>query len=90
MKLVPGSRKLGRGSNGGLAMSASAVFFLFMIVTGQGDSASLATLAEFKDQDSCSVAAKSVEAALKDATSVSHVFCVSSDDVTPLARAAHQ
>ena len=74
----------------GAEMSASTVFFLFMIVTGQGDAASLSTLAEFKDQASCSVAAKTVTDALKGAESVSHVFCVSGDDVTPLAKAAHE
>ena len=70
--------------------SASAVFFLFMIVTGQGDAASLSTLAVFKDLNACNVAAKTVTAALQGADSVSHVFCVSGDDVTPLAQAAHQ
>ena len=47
--------------------SASAVFFLFMIVTGQGDAASLSTLAVFKDLNACNVAAKTVTAALQGA-----------------------
>jgi hypothetical protein len=69
-------------------MSASALFFLFAIVTGQSDAASLTTLGEFKDQATCTTAATAVETAVKTGTALAHVFCISSDDVTALAQAA--
>jgi hypothetical protein len=67
---------------------AATLFFLFAIITGQQDAAALTTLGEFTDQATCQTAAQGVEAAMKDGTALAHVFCVSSDDVTPLAQAA--
>jgi hypothetical protein len=69
-------------------MAAATIFFLFAIVTGQQDAASLMTLGEFKDQASCTTAVTAVETAMKQGTGLAHVFCVSADDVTALAKAA--
>jgi hypothetical protein len=71
-------------------MSTSAIYFLFVLIAGQGDSASFSTLANYPDRASCTTAATAIGTALKDGAEAAHVFCVSSDDVKGLAGAAKQ
>jgi hypothetical protein len=71
-------------------MSTSAIYFLFVLIAGQGDAASFSTLANYPDKPSCTTAATAIGAALKDGAEAGHVFCVSSDDVKGLAGAARQ
>ena len=70
-------------------MVAATIFFLFALVNGQGNAAALTTLGLFKDQASCATAQAGVKAALKGAADATQVFCVSSDDLTGLSKAAH-
>ena len=70
-------------------MSAATIYFLFALIAGAGESASFQTLGEFQDAKSCTAASAAIAAALSNGTSTAHVFCVSSDDVAPLAKAAH-
>ena len=68
--------------------AATTLFFLFAIVAGQGDAASLTTLGEFPDPASCSTAQHAVEAAVAKGTALAHLFCVASDDLEGFAKAA--
>jgi hypothetical protein len=69
-------------------MSAATVFFLFAMLVGNADSASLTTLGQFADQPSCAAAQTAVQAALKDAQGP-HLFCISSNDLSGISKAAH-
>ena len=71
-------------------MSAATVYFLFVLIAGQGDAASFSTLANYPDQASCTTAATAVTTALKGGGEPAHVFCVSGDDVKGLAGATRQ
>lgn len=71
-------------------MSTAAFYFLFAMVAGQGDAASLTTLGHFADQQACLAARTSIEATLKGAESAARIFCVSSADLAPFGAAAKQ
>ena len=67
----------------------STMYFLFAMITGQADAASLATLGEFQNQQSCEAAASDIELTIdQNGTSLAHVFCAPASDVSPLARDA--
>ena len=70
-------------------MSAAAVvYFLFAIIAGQSDAASLTTLGSFRDIASCEKAALAVKAALTGGTQLAPVFCASSADLAGISKAA--
>ena len=70
-------------------MAAAAVYFLMAIMIGDGQAASFMTLGEYQDAKTCQTALTTVDGALGGSPATPHLFCVSSDDVSPLARAAH-
>jgi len=70
-------------------MSSAVIFFLMALVVGQSDAAAFTTLSEFKDAASCATAQAAVDGAIK-AGGLAHVFCISSDDLQGLAKAAHR
>ena len=61
--------------------AATVVYFLFAIVVGQTDAASLTALASFPDLAGCKSAASAVKAAMQGGTQLAPVFCVSSADL---------
>lgn len=71
-------------------MSAGVMYFLFVLVAGQGDAASFSTLASYPDKPACTAAAGAVNAALKHGADAARVFCASSEDMKGLAGATRQ
>ncbi len=58
------------------------------MIVGDGDSASLSTLGKYPDQATCATAQKGVTAALGEGQGT-RVFCVSSDAMEGISKAAH-
>ena len=71
-------------------MSAAVLYFLFAMVAGSGDTASLTTLGKFPDLKACTAAQSKVLAAVKEVEQPAHIFCLSGDALAPIAKAAKQ
>ena len=69
-------------------MGAATVFFLFAMVAGPGDQAALTTLGRFSDEATCKAARVLVETGLKGGEGAAHIFCVDSESLGGLSRAA--
>ena len=68
--------------------AAAIVYFLFAIVAGAADGASMITLSSYTDAATCNAAASAVNTAMKDGAPAAEVFCISSTDVGAFTKAA--
>lgn len=68
-------------------MTPSAIFFLFALATGTGNSVNLNALGAFADAQTCSTIKSNIENALARGKPTAQFICVASDSLAALGQA---